>query len=191
MEFCGEYFLKSILQGYQHFLCKIQRSVLSWWCLCWWEGEWPVKDTVWVPAQKGAETTEVQWEELTLFKKRHPDLIGDILRGRQKATPPLSLMVQSSAPLISEIPALENQWCTVTEVWWKCSGGLIIAGQAGTTQIKHRSLGFGPYWFVLLGLKKSHWQWLESEQHKGVGCALGCRTDSEPQRWSQRIWVKV
>lgn len=36
--------------------------------LCWWEGEWPVKDSVWVPAQKGGEMIEVQWEELTLFR---------------------------------------------------------------------------------------------------------------------------
>lgn len=64
-------------------------------------------------------------------------------------------MVQSSAPLIPEISSLEDQWCTVTELWWKCSGGLIIAGQAGTIQIKHRSLGFGPYWLVLLSLKRA------------------------------------
>lgn len=61
-----------------------------------------------MPAQRGGETTEVQWEELTLFKKRHPHLIEDIVRGRQKATPPLSLMVQSSAPFISETASLEN-----------------------------------------------------------------------------------
>lgn len=38
------------------------------WYLCWWEGEWPVKDTVWVPAQRGGDMIEVQWEELTLLR---------------------------------------------------------------------------------------------------------------------------
>lgn len=64
-------------------------------------------------------------------------------------------MVQSSAPLISEISSLEDQWCPVTDLWWKCGGDLIIAGQAGTIQSKHRGLGFGPYWLVLLSLKRA------------------------------------
>lgn len=62
-----------------------------------------------MPAQGGDEMIEVQWEELTLFRDIQSGIIGDIVRGRQKARSPLSLMVQSSAPLISEISLLEEQ----------------------------------------------------------------------------------
>lgn len=163
-----------MLRDYQHLLCQIQRSMFSWWHLPWWEvsGQWGTLSG----CQSGKEVKPQKSVRGGSSFWRHPDLIEDFRRGRQKARPPLSVAGQSSAHLLLEVSSSEDQRCTVVELWLKCSGGHFFC----RTSWYHTKQVEKPWFWSWLGSvtqsEKSHGLCLKSEQLKGVGCTPGCRT---------------